>query len=251
MCNNEAGPATHQIIHRLLNPDFRTGIYGTGCLIKDQNLRIRQNCPGNSQKLLLSLGHIACLFVQFHSIASRQRLYKTVYMGSLGSLDHLFMGSVQLAIADIVFNAPLKQPGILQYHAEHLAQLAAVKVTDIMAVYLDGAAVDVIEPHQQLDHGGLAGSGRTDDGNLLPRLYLGAKIIDNDMIRIISEMHMVKFHTPFQAFQSHCIRHRLVFFRLFQELEHALGSCCRGLKHVGHLRYLLDRLGKTSYVLDK
>ena len=45
--NDETGPASHQVIHSLLNPGFGSGIYGTGGLIQDQYLIVRQYGAGN------------------------------------------------------------------------------------------------------------------------------------------------------------------------------------------------------------
>ena len=47
-----------------------------------------------------------------------------------------------------------------------LAQVAAGEVADVVPIHQDRAAVDIVEAHQQLDHGGLAGAGRADDGDL-------------------------------------------------------------------------------------
>lgn len=55
MRNNETGSALHQMVHRFLDPDFRSGIYRTGCLIQNQNRIICKDRTRNSQKLLLSL----------------------------------------------------------------------------------------------------------------------------------------------------------------------------------------------------
>ena len=44
---------------------------------------------------------------------------------------------------------------------------------------------------------------------------------------------------------------QLLFLRLIQKLEHALGSSSHALQHIGHLRKLLDGLGKVFDILDK
>ena len=44
---------------------------------------------------------------------------------------------------------------------------------------------------------------------------------------------------------------QLLFFRLVQEFEHPLGGSGHALQHIGHLRKLLDGLGKVFDVLDK
>ena len=56
-----------------------------------------------------------------------------------------------------------------------LRRSLAGEIADVVAVDQDGAAVDVVEAHQQLDHGGLAGAGRADDGDLLAGFDRGAR----------------------------------------------------------------------------
>ena len=63
MGDNKAGPSLHQVIHSTLYPFLGPGIYRGCCLIQDQDLIVCQNCPGNSQKLFLSLGNIISLFI--------------------------------------------------------------------------------------------------------------------------------------------------------------------------------------------
>ena len=43
-------------------------------------------------------------------------------------------------------------------------------VPDVGAGDFDGAAVDIIEPHEQVDEGGLAAAGGADDGDALAGL---------------------------------------------------------------------------------
>ncbi len=145
----------------------------------------------------------------------------------------------------------MEQPRVLQYHAEHHAQLAAVEILDIVPVYQNRPVVDVIEAHQELDHRRLARTGRADDGNLLAFFHLRAKIVDNNLILVITKVHVVELHVPLQAFHRYRIWHRLVFLLFLQELEDALRRRGRRLQHVGHLRHLLDGRREIAHILDE
>ena len=87
---------------------------------------------------------------------------------------HLLVGGVQLAVADVVADGAVEQPRVLQHHAEHRAQVVAREVADIVAAYLDGARLHVVEAHEQLDHGGLAGARGADqrDGLALSLIHI-------------------------------------------------------------------------------
>ena len=122
-----------------------------------------------------------------------------------------------------------------------------------MAVQGDGAGIDIVEPHEQLDHGGLTGTGGANDGDLLAGLHLTAEIVDDGLFGHITEPDMVKGDLTIDAGRV-CPAGRvgqLILFGLVQELEHALGSGGHALQHVGHLCQLLDGLGEIADILDK
>ena len=65
-------------------------------------------------------------------------------MGSLCGGNDFFICRVQSAVPDILHNGTLKQPCVLQHHAERFPQLVAVEVPHIMAVQQDRTAADII-----------------------------------------------------------------------------------------------------------
>ena len=89
---------------------------------------------------------------------------------------------VQTAVADVVGDGPLKEPRVLQHHAEEAAQVVAVKLADVVPVDEDAPAAHVVESHQELDHGALARARGADDGDLLPRQDVRAEIVDDDLV---------------------------------------------------------------------
>ena len=176
-----------------------------------------------------------------------------VGVGSLCGSNHLFIGGVQPAVADVLHDGALKQPCVLQHHAKAFAQGAAVKVPHIVAVQGDGTGIHIIEAHEQLDHGGLACAGGADDGHLLAGLDLTAEIVDDGLVRGVAEAHMVKGDLSVNVGGVGAAGRvgQLRLLRLVQKLEHALGSSSHALQHIGHLRKLLDGLGKVFDILDK
>ena len=105
-------------------------------------------------------------------------------------------------------------------------KLASVKVLYIMSIHTDGASVYIIETHQKLNHSGLSCACRSYNGNFLSVLYLCGKIMDNNLIRIISETYMIKFHISIKTFYRYCVFFYGFFLFLIQELKHTLGGCC-------------------------
>ena len=77
------------------------------------------------------------------------------------------------------------------------------------------------------------------------------KVIDNDLIRVVSEFYMLKLYISFQSFNGIRMLRLKFFLRFLQEFKYSLGSCCRGLQKVGNLSDLLDRLCKVTDVLEE
>ena len=192
--DHKACPALHQTIHSALNQLLCTSIDGGGRLVQNQYTAVCKHRPRNGEKLFLSLGHICRVLIQHQIVTTRKGTDKVINVGSLCSRFDLLVGRIQSAIADVLPNCSGEQPCILQYHGKMLPQLMPVKAPDIPAVQADGTAVDIVETHQELDNGRLAGARRPDNGDLLPWLYMGCEIMDDDLIRIVPEPDMVEIH---------------------------------------------------------
>ena len=117
-----------------------------------------------------------------------------MYVSSFGCGYDFFVGCIEFTVFNVIFDASAEQPGILKYHSKHLSEFAPVEVFDVVSIDLDCPAVDIIETHQQFDHGCLSCSGWSYDGDLLSFFYFCREIIDDDMLRIVSEVYVFKFY---------------------------------------------------------
>ena len=59
-------------------------------------------------------------------------------IGKLGCADDFLVCGIRAAVADIFHNGALKEPCVLQYHAECISQIGSVVIPDIMSVYKNG-----------------------------------------------------------------------------------------------------------------
>ena len=253
MGNHKAGAAAHQVVHGGLDALFGAGVHTAGGFVQNQNFVVCQNGAGNRQQLFLALAHVGSILVQLHLVAAGQRADKVVGTGGLGGGDDFLIGGIQTAIADVFHNGALEQPGILQYHAKAFAQGAAVKVLYVVAVQRNGAGVDIVKAHQQLDHGGFACAGGADNGNFLAGFYIAAEIPDNSLFRRVAKLDMVKGDLAVNA-GGVCPAGGvsvLFFFWLTQKFKHALRSRRHTLQHVADLGQLLDGLGEVAHILDE
>src|SRR5512136_3023918 len=88
--------------------------------------------------------------------------------------------------------------------------------------------INVIETHQQLDHGGLTGTSWTHNGNLLTWFNQCREVIDDDFFGAVAKVNITEFNLTVHNRQLDGIRGFIDFFTLSQEFKHAL-SCRSGL----------------------
>lgn len=111
MGHHKAGPPFHQLFKCLLHPDFCSRINGRGGLIQNQHGRTHEHHPGDTQKLLLSLGNVFPILHNPCIIPILHPLDKSVGMSLPGGLLDLLSGSVRLSIRDIL-GKPIKKEGV-------------------------------------------------------------------------------------------------------------------------------------------
>ena len=132
------------------------------------------------------------------------------------------------------------------------AQVVPGQVGDVDAVEGDPAAVELVEPHDQVDQRGLAGAGRADDGHGLARLDDEVEVLDERVVRRVGERHVLELDAPVRVVQL--VRGAAVVGLLLggvEHLEHPLGGGDPGLEQVRHRRDLGQRLGELARVLDE
>lgn len=111
-------------------------------------------------------------------------------------------------------DASASKPGLLQHHTVVVPKALACQLLQRNIADFDRAAVHIIKTHQQLDQCSLSGSRRTYNGHLLSRMHLRRKIVDNDLIRIITKADVFKTDFPLRVLQLHRILNDLIFFLL-------------------------------------
>ena len=93
---------------------------------------------------------------------------------------------------------------------------------DVLAVERDRPAVQLVEPHDQVDQGRLAGARRADDGDRLAGLGHQGEVLDKRAVLVIREGHVLELDS---AAHGCGIGRRFRVVALFfgvEELEHPL-----------------------------
>ena len=132
-----------------------------------------------------------------------QVLDKGVGVGQFGRGDHLFVGGIQLAVADVVGDGSGEQVGILQDDPQGAAQGVLFNQPDIDSVVGDGARLDFIKPVDQVGDGGFARTGGTHKGDFLAGFGKQADVVEDGLILVVAKHHVVEPHIPQNRLQHH------------------------------------------------
>ena len=84
--------------------------------------------------------------------------------GDAAGVFHLFHGGVFLCVKEVVEDCAVEQVGFLGHHADILPQPEKVHVPDVRSGHGNRTVQHVIQPGDQVDHRGFAGTGGPDNG---------------------------------------------------------------------------------------
>ena len=149
----------------------------------------------------------------------RELADEKVRVRHFGRRDHLFVGGIQPAKADVLHDRVGEQVGILQDQAELAAKVILADIADIPAIDGDTAAVDLVETRQQVDDGGLAGPGRAHQGEDLPGFGLQRHILEDRDARPVFEIDILEAYPAMHRIQRGRLRPVIHLGRRVDHLE--------------------------------
>ena len=168
--DDEARAARKRGMDGVLDLLFGFGIDRRGRLVQheDGGLADQRACEGD--QLLLPGGQQVSALAYACFIAFFQRPDEPVGADELRGLLHLFVGGVELSVADVVGDRAGEQVRLLEHVAEVRLQpeLAALFIVHAVDQYLPLGGL--VEAAQEVDDGGLARAGLADQGDGLARL---------------------------------------------------------------------------------
>ena len=192
MGDDEAGLVLHQGAHGLLDAAFGAGVDVAGGLVEDQHFGVVEHCAGDGEELLLALRNISAVLGDHGVIALGQAHDVMVDVGGFGRLDHLFARCADAAVGDVVVDGAVEDPGVLQHQRVCAAQRFHRKVLVGHVIHINLAGDGLVEAHQQVDDGCLAGAGGPDDGNHLARLGVEIHVAEDGLFRAVGEIDVLE-----------------------------------------------------------
>ena len=140
-----------------------------GGVVEDEHPRVGQDGPGDGQALTLAPREREAPLADDGVVALGQLTDELVGAGQAGrSLDLALVG-VPVGEGDVGGHGVVEEEGLLEHDADGPPQLDQLDVPHVDPVEAHPAAVDVIEPGQELGHGRLPRTGRPDEGHRLAR----------------------------------------------------------------------------------
>ncbi len=125
------------------------------------------------------------------------------------------------------------------------------ELADVLAVHEDTAAVEFVEPHDEVHEGRLAGAGRPDDRDRLTRFDPERQIADERTLGRVGEGDVVEHDRAVAVDRCGGVGRIGVLLVFVEQFEHALGRGGARLDHRGHAAELGEGLGELLRVLDE
>ena len=107
-------------------------------------------------------------------------------------------------------------------------------------------SVYFVESHEQVDQRCFSGAGRPNNGDLLTGPGFCRKIVDDDLVRIITEFYMVKFYIAFCIFQMSSFVFLILHLFSLKKFKYPLSCRSAGLERLDCLGNLGQRLGEEA-----
>ena len=116
---------------------------------------------------------------------------KIVDIGDATGRFDLFHGGISFGVTQVVQDGAVEKVRLLSHHADTLAQVFEIKVTDIHTGNGHTAAQYIVQSGDHIDHGGFTGTGGAYDGIHLASGDGEVNISQQGLGRVIAKYHML------------------------------------------------------------
>lgn len=162
--DDESGASFHRGVESLLHQYFGFGVERAGGFVEQQQRCVLQDRAGDRDALALATGETGAAFAEKSSITVRQAVDEDVHQSRSRGGHHFRIAGGGAAVADVFQGVGREDHRILRDDGDFLAQVVQREVADVLAVEANAARRDVVKTQQELEEGGFARAGRSDQG---------------------------------------------------------------------------------------
>ena len=155
-----------------------------GRVVEDQNLRLFEKRPGDAETLLLSAGDVRAALLDIGVIPVGEGADEFVRLREPARLDHLVVGGVFVAPAQVILDRAGKQHILLQHDADRAAQRLKVVFAHISAADLDAALAHIVKARDELHEGRLARARTAEDADGHARVDVQVDVLQREFLRL-------------------------------------------------------------------
>src|SRR5262249_6378788 len=125
-------------------------------------------------------------------VPGRQFSNEVVNISSDRSVENLFIGCGGTSEGDVVSNRPVEQKGVLQNHADLLAQRFDGKFANVLTINEDTSALGIVEPGNKAYQCGFPHACMPHNRDFLARLNGQVKMRQHILSRFVTESDITK-----------------------------------------------------------
>ena len=171
------------LVDGFLNFDFALGVQSGGRFVQNQDLGLFDQGSSNGNSLLLSTRHIEDTSCADKGVHAFLLVEHEVSACLVQGVFALFVGSVLVAVQQVVFNASHDHDGLLGNVADVFSQDFQVDVANVLAIKVDVSASSwVVKPLNELNNGGLARARGAHDGSRLSCFDCEVSLLEHGLV---------------------------------------------------------------------
>ena len=232
MRDDNARPARHDALQRILDQGFGFAIERTGGFVQNQNTRVFQNHTRQGDTLFFAAAQTVAALAHDRVVALGERVDERVGFGDACGGDDLVVRGIAPAVGDVLGDRAVEQEHLLADQPDGAAQVLEVKLFHVDPVEAHLATGGVDETQQQLDQGRLARPGRAHDRGRLAGREHEVDAAEDGGLRAVVEADAVERELPAHVLDGELPRPALDLGRDVQQVEDARGRCHRALVQV-------------------
>ena len=163
---------------RPLDHALALGIERARRLVQQQDRAIGEDRARDREALPLAAGEPDAALAEIAVEALRQLRDELGGERGVAGIPHFRIGGVEPPVADVFEDRRGEDHRILRHHGEPRAHFARIGAAHVDAIDAHRALLRIVEAQQQLEHGRLAGAGRSDQRHLFAGRDLEREVVE-------------------------------------------------------------------------